>query len=73
MGNYRKDHLSEIQEEILAYIRRHIAVTGEAPTLREIAGEVGRSLGGVHYQLGEPEGRSLIARDGGRARGIRLT
>lgn len=73
MARYKVDYLTDAQEQILRCIRRHIADAGEAPTVREIGAEIGRSLGGVVYQLAELEAKCAIVREPGRARGIRLT
>lgn len=72
MVRYKVDYLTPAQERILAVIRRHIADTGEAPTVKEIGADVGLSVGGVHYQLVELQAKHAIVREPGRARGIRL-
>jgi repressor LexA len=72
MVRYKVDYLTATQERILACIRTAIAEDGEAPTVKEIAAEVGLAVGTVHYQLGELEAKSAIVRERGRARGIRL-
>lgn len=73
MAQHKVDYLTPAQERILAVIRRRIADTGDAPTVKEICGEVGLSAGGVHYQLTELQAKCAIVREPGRARGIRLT
>lgn len=73
MGHHKVDYLTDIQERILACIRRHIADEGEAPTVKEIAAQVGRGVGTVHYQLRELEAKAAIVRESRRPRGIRLT
>jgi len=73
MAQHKVDYLTVTQEQLLRIIRRRIADTGEAPTVAELRAETGRSAGGVHYQLGELEAKGAIARERGRARGIRLT
>lgn len=72
MARYKVDYLTPAQERILAVIRRHIADTGDAPTVREIGAEIGRSTGGVVYQLAELEAKCAIVREPGVPRGIRL-
>lgn len=73
MGNYKVEYLTEIQEQILKCIRQRINETGEAPTVKEIAADVGRSTGAVHYQLVELEAKCAIVREPRHPRGIRLT
>ncbi|MDX3398420.1 hypothetical protein [Streptomyces sp. ME01-18h] len=73
MGRYRVDYLTARQEEILHVIRQAIADEGVAPTVAEIADQVGmRSWSSVHYQLRELETKGAIQREPGQARGIRL-
>lgn len=74
MGRHKVDHLTPIQERILACIRATIVDRGEAPTVAEIGAQVGmRSRASVHYQLVELEAKQAIVRDRYRRRGIRLT
>lgn len=73
MAQHKVPYLTDAQERILAVIRRRIADTGEAPTVKEICAEVGLSAGGVHYQLCELQAKHAIMREPGQARGIRLT
>ena len=73
MVRYKVDYLTDVQERILAIIRRHITEDGEAPTVAELCAETGKSVGAVHYQLGELVAKHAIRREPGRARGIRLT
>jgi repressor LexA len=74
MARYRVPYLTARQEAILHVIRDTIADRGEAPTVGEIAGQVGlRSWSSVHYQLRELEAKGAIAREPHRPRGIRLT
>lgn len=72
MGHYKVEHLTERQERILRVIRQHIADQGDAPTVAEIAAQVGLRPSSVHYQLGELEAKAAIVREPGRPRGIRL-
>lgn len=72
MARYKVDYLTDIQERILAVIRRRIAEDGEAPTITELAAEMGRTVSTIHYQLGELEAKYAIVREPGRPRGIRL-
>jgi repressor LexA len=73
MAHYKVPHLTDVQERILRSIRTAIVDSGEAPTVKEIAAEVGRRPSSVHYQLREIEAKGAIVREPGRARGIRLT
>ncbi|MER6230944.1 MULTISPECIES: helix-turn-helix domain-containing protein [unclassified Streptomyces] len=62
------------QERILAFIRKTIEDTGEAPTVREIAAGAGlRSPSTVHYHLGRLEESGHLRHERGRHRSIRLT
>ena len=72
MVRYKVDYLTETQERILAIIRQHITENGEAPTVAEICAETGKSVGGVHYQLGELVAKHAIRREPGMPRGIQL-
>ncbi|MET9393437.1 MarR family transcriptional regulator [Streptomyces sp. NPDC006624] len=72
MARHRVEYLTERQEQILRCIRTAIADRGEAPTVAEIATAVGLRPSSVHYQLRELETKGSIAREPGRARGIRL-
>ncbi|MGW7196177.1 LexA family protein [Streptomyces chryseus] len=54
--------MTERQEKVLACIRHAIRTRGEAPTLQEIADEVGlSSRSSVHYQLRQLEQRGVVA------------
>lgn len=62
------------QRETLTFIRRHIAHTGEAPSLAEIAAGIGiRSRGAAHRQVQALADAGCIELVPGRKRGIRLT
>ncbi|MFI0742421.1 LexA family protein [Streptomyces sp. NPDC021100] len=64
--------LSHRQVAILCTIRESIAEHGEAPTIREIADQVGlSSTGTVAYHLDRLEERGLISRER-RWRSVRL-
>jgi repressor LexA len=73
MANHRVEYLTSRQEEILRCIRLAITDQGDAPTVSEIAEQVGLRPSSVHYQLRELETKGAIARVPGQARGIRLT
>jgi DNA-binding MarR family transcriptional regulator len=73
MAQHKVEHLTITQERILRFIRQAILDDGEAPTVAEIADQVGMRPSSVHYQLGELEAKGAIVREPGRARGIRLT
>ncbi|MEV5645080.1 helix-turn-helix domain-containing protein [Streptomyces flaveolus] len=73
MANHRVEYLTSRQEEILRCIRLAITDQGDAPTVSEIAEQVGLRPSSVHYQLCELETKGAIVRAPGRARGIRLT
>src|SRR5260221_8965903 len=61
------------QRQILEFIKQQIRETGFAPTLREIADEIGvNSLATVHEHLQALEMKKLIKKKGGRSRGIDL-
>lgn len=65
--------LTPRQQECLAYLRRHIAENGQAPTLRELMQGVGiSSLGRVHELLSALEERGAIRRLHGRSRAIEI-
>ncbi|WP_109030192.1 LexA family protein [Streptomyces rubrogriseus] len=73
MGRYRVDYLTPRQEQILRVIRQVITDDGVAPTVAEIADQVGmRSWSSVHYQLRELETKGAIVREPHQPRGIRL-
>lgn len=74
MARPRSDHLTDLQERILAVIRQSITDRGEAPTLEEIGDAVGLgSRSAVHYQLAQIERKGAITREPGQHRGLRLT
>ncbi|NUS79181.1 MAG: MarR family transcriptional regulator [Streptomyces sp.] len=73
MARHKTEYLTLRQEEILRIIRAAITDHGDAPTVAEISAAVRLSPSTVHYQLGELESKGAIAREPGRARGIRLT
>jgi repressor LexA len=73
MANHRVEYLTSRQEEILRVIRLAITDQGDAPTVSEIAQQVGLRPSSVHYQLRELETKGAIVRAPSRARGIRLT
>lgn len=61
------------QRQILEFIKQQIRETGFAPTLREIADEIGvNSLATVHEHLQALEMKKLIKKKSGRSRGIDL-
>jgi repressor LexA len=72
MANHRVDYLTARQEEILRVIRLAITDEGDAPTVAEIAEQVGLRPSSVHYQLRELQAKGAIVREPGTARGIRL-
>ncbi|MFD5294799.1 LexA family protein [Streptomyces mutabilis] len=72
MARYRVEYLTPRQEEILRVIRAAITDQGDAPTVVEIAEQVGLRPSSVHYQLRELEAKGAIHRQPGTARGIRL-
>lgn len=58
---------------ILEFIRRVIALTGESPTLREIATEFHfRALSSVHEHITKMEKRGWITKTPHVSRGIRV-
>ncbi|AWI32736.1 hypothetical protein [Streptomyces tirandamycinicus] len=66
--------ITDRQRHILRAIREHIADTGEAPTMREIADAVGlRSSSSAWYQVRRLEHVGVLARDPHRHRSLRLT
>ncbi|MDQ0758662.1 LexA family protein [Streptomyces canus] len=73
MAQHKVDYLTTTQERILRIIREAITENGDAPTVAEIASQVGMRPSSVHYQLGELEAKAAIAREPGQPRGIRLT
>jgi repressor LexA len=72
MGRHRIDYLTDRQEQILRHVRAAITDRGEAPTVAEIADDVGMRPSSVHYQLRELEAKGAIVRQPHRTRGIRL-
>jgi len=65
--------ISEKQTLILSYIRKHVALTGQAPTVREIGQEVGlRSSCSVQKHLDMLERAGKIRRGSFKFRGIEL-
>ncbi|MFD0053014.1 LexA family protein [Streptomyces sp. NPDC127168] len=72
MSRHKVEYLTDTQERILGVIRLAITDQGDAPTVAEISAAVGLRPSSVHYQLRELETKGAIAREPGRARGIRL-
>jgi len=72
MANHKVQHLTSRQERILRCIRLAITDQGDAPTVAEIAEQVGLRPSSVHYQLRELEAKGAIVRQPHRPRGIRL-
>ncbi|MFE1111317.1 LexA family protein [Streptomyces rochei] len=72
MARHKTEYLTDTQEQILRVIRLAITDQGDAPTVAEIAEEVGLRPSSVHYQLRELEAKGAIRRQPGTARGIRL-
>ncbi|MFE0845247.1 LexA family protein [Streptomyces rochei] len=72
MAQHRVEYLTPRQEEILRVIRLAITDEGDAPTVAEIAEQVGLRPSSVHYQLRELEAKGAIHRQPGQPRGIRL-
>lgn len=72
MARHKTEYLTDTQEQILRAIRLAITDQGDAPTVAEIAEEVGLRPSSVHYQLRELEAKGAIVREPGRPRGIRL-
>lgn len=61
------------QRQILDFIKQHIATTGSAPTLRQIADALNvSSLATVHEHLQTLEQKGLIKREHGKTRAIEL-
>jgi repressor LexA len=66
-------YLTERQRDILAFIRKHKAATGVAPTHREICEAFGfSSYGTVYKHLSLLERKGLIRRDSNQKRGVEL-
>ncbi|MEU4217567.1 MarR family transcriptional regulator [Actinoplanes sp. NPDC026623] len=66
--------LTPRQYAILAYVRRHVAVHGCAPTVRQIGDVVGlASVSSVSYQLGRLEAKGALRRDADQVRGLHVT
>ncbi|KYK14299.1 LexA family protein [Streptomyces rochei] len=72
MARHKTEYLTDTQEQILRVIRLAITDEGDAPTVAEIAEQVGLRPSSVHYQLRELEAKGAIVREPGRPRGIRL-
>ncbi|MFE6355841.1 LexA family protein [Streptomyces rochei] len=72
MARHKTEYLTDTQEQILRVIRLAITDQGDAPTVAEIAEQVGLRPSSVHYQLRELEAKGAIVREPGRPRGIRL-
>ena len=62
--------LSHRQQRILVEIRRFYTVNGYAPTIRDIAANVGLSVSAVQYQLGVLQRKGWIRRASGAARSL---
>jgi repressor LexA len=73
MVQRKVDYLTVTQERILSCIRQAILEDGDAPTVAELADQVGLAVSTVHYQLRELEAKAAIVREPGQPRGIRLT
>ncbi len=68
-----QETLTKRQKVVFQFIRKHIE-NGNAPTIREIADEMGfRSPNGVMCHLTALEKKGLIHRDGNKSRSISLT
>lgn len=72
MARHKTEYLTDTQERILGVIRLAITDEGDAPTVAEIAEQVGLRPSSVHYQLRELQAKGAIHRQPGTARGIRL-
>jgi repressor LexA len=72
MVRRKTEYLTDTQERILRVIRLAITDEGDAPTVAEIAAQVGLRPSSVHYQLRELQAKGAIIRTPGTARGIRL-
>lgn len=59
--------MNETQKKILAYIRRYAKRKGQAPTQREIAKAVGRSVSTVNEALASMENLGHIQRANDRS------
>jgi hypothetical protein len=69
----RPEHLTAREEQILRCIRRWIEEHGEAPSLRQLADDIGlSSTASVAYHLGNLEERCALVRDGRGWRTCRL-
>jgi len=69
----RRPDLTERQEQILQFIRKHIRETGYPPTIREIGREVGiSSTSVVNYNLNVLEDKGYLRRSRETSRGLRL-
>ncbi|MFI5887986.1 LexA family protein [Streptomyces sp. NPDC051554] len=68
-----ENDLTDVQQQILKCIRAWVADHGEAPTLRQIAEEVGlSSTGSITYQINRLEQLGVLARrDKGRGVAVR--
>ncbi|MEU0847752.1 MarR family transcriptional regulator [Streptomyces flaveolus] len=72
MVRRKTEYLTDTQERIFRVIRLAITDEGDAPTVAEIAAQVGLRPSSVHYQLRELEAKGAIVRQPHRPRGIRL-
>ena len=65
--------LTERQRALLDFVRAYTTSHGYSPTMREIAEALGyRSIGSVHYQVGQLEARGLIRRSTNRSRTFKV-
>ncbi|MGX6605611.1 LexA family protein [Micromonosporaceae bacterium Da 78-11] len=62
--------LSRTQTRILTVIREYGTTNGYAPSVREVAGSVGRSVSAVQYQIGQLEQKGWIRRHPHRPRAL---
>ena len=66
------DHLSPPQQRVLDAILQFRADHTFSPSVRDIAGIVGRSISTVNYHIGRLEALGIIAREPRTSRTIRI-
>lgn len=65
--------LSEVEQELVDFLRAYIAGHGYPPSVREIGHGVRRSVAWVHEHLGDLEEAGVLTRVPRRSRSIAMT
>ncbi len=70
--NKRRVEKGQLDRQIVSSIQTYINEHGYAPTIREIAANVGRSLETVHRRLADLKDQGVVTQDGTKARTLRV-